>query len=135
MSAFHILKKSSIYETEPVGFLEQPWFFNMVIETETTEAPHQLLQYCQSIELNMGRTREIPKGPRTLDIDILFYNGLMIHDADLIIPHPEIPNRRFVLEPMEEIAPEFIHPAMKISIAELLKQCRDRSIVRKMPGK
>ena len=128
---FVVIKRSSIYETEPVDFLEQPWFLNMVIEIQASESPEDLLQYCQNIERKLGRTREIPKGPRTIDLDILFYNGLIIQEQDLIIPHPEIPNRRFVLEPMNEIAPGLIHPLLNLSIADLLVQCPDHSVVRK----
>jgi len=132
--AFDVRNKSSIYETEPVGYLDQSWFLNMVIEIESDDTPHQLLLYCQSVETKMGRIREIPKGPRTIDIDILFYDELVIQERNLIIPHPEIPNRRFVLEPLNEIAPAFIHPVMKVSIAELLRRCPDDSAVQKLPG-
>jgi 2-amino-4-hydroxy-6-hydroxymethyldihydropteridine diphosphokinase len=128
---FHIEKRSSVYETEPVDVLQQPWFLNMVIEIKTDESPRELLQHSQKIESEMGRTRNIPKGPRTIDIDILFYNDLVIAETDLIIPHPEIPYRRFVLEPLNEIAPTLIHPVLRSSVADLLKKCTDTSAVRK----
>ena len=128
---FISIKRSSIYETEPVDFLEQPWFLNMVIEIQASESPQKLLQYCQSIETKLCRTRDIPKGPRTIDLDILFYNEAVIQEPNLIIPHPEIPNRRFVLEPMNEIAHALIHPVLNLSIADLLVKCPDHSVVRK----
>lgn len=131
LSAFHVTQQSSIYESEPVGFLEQPWFLNVVIRIESKLTPRKLLRYCQSIEERLGRKREIPKGPRTIDIDILFYADLVVAEPDLTIPHPEIANRRFVLEPMNEIAPAFVHPVLKKTISELLAQCPDRSIVKK----
>jgi 2-amino-4-hydroxy-6-hydroxymethyldihydropteridine diphosphokinase len=128
---FRVLKKSSIYETEPVDFLEQPWFLNMVIEIEASKSPQELLQFCQNVESKLGRTRDLPKGPRTLDLDILFYDDLVIQEPNLIVPHPGIPNRRFVLEPMCEIAPALIHPVLNLSIADLLFRCPDHSVVRK----
>jgi len=130
-NAFDVRKRSSIYETEPVGFLEQPWFLNMTIEIQSVETPQQLLQFCQNIEAKMGRTRLILKGPRTIDIDILFYGDLIIQQPDLIIPHPEIPNRRFVLEPLNEIAPDLVHPALNKSVRELLVECADPSRVQR----
>jgi 2-amino-4-hydroxy-6-hydroxymethyldihydropteridine diphosphokinase len=126
---FTVTKKSSIYETEPVEFLEQPWFLNAVVRIETKFSPQELLAYCQSIEMKLGRKREIAKGPRTLDLDILFYADVVLNEPDLIIPHPAIAERRFVLEPMNEIAPDFIHPVLKISISELLANCPDSSTV------
>jgi len=131
-NSFLILKQSSVYETEPVGFLQQPWFYNMVIQIDTDRDPRALLQYCQQIELRLGRTREIFKGPRTIDIDILFYGDLTVQQPDLIIPHPEIPNRRFVLEPLNEIAPDLVHPGIDKRISELLLVCVDTSTVRKL---
>ena len=135
--SFSIIQRSSVYETEPVGFLEQPWFLNMVIQIESKLAPRELLEYCQSVEAKFGRKREIPKGPRTIDIDILFCGDLVIQESDLVIPHPEIANRRFVLEPMNEIAPDLVHPILKKTISELFHACPDPSIVRKQdpPGR
>jgi 2-amino-4-hydroxy-6-hydroxymethyldihydropteridine diphosphokinase len=130
--AFPAAGRSSIYETEPVGFLEQPWFLNMVIEAYWSETPRQLLQYCQKIELQMGRTRTVSKGPRTIDLDILFFGDQIIQEPDLVIPHPEISKRRFVLEPLSEIAPYLEHPLLKETIAELLAGCMDHSIVHRL---
>lgn len=123
---------SSIYETEPVDFVNQPWFLNQVIKVETSFDPMDLLQKCQSVENKLGRTREINKGPRTIDIDVLLYNDVVIHNDKLILPHPGIPQRRFVLIPLDEIAPDFQHPLLKCSIHELLLKSTDRSEVRRI---
>lgn len=101
-----ITKKSSIYETEPVGFKPQPDFLNMVIEIDSELTPSQLIIKLQEIEHKMGRVREIKNGPRIIDLDILLYNDLVIKHPNLIIPHPRLTQRRFVLEPLFEIAPE-----------------------------
>lgn len=101
-----ITKKSSIYETEPVGFKPQPDFLNMVIEIDTDLTPSQLIIKLQEIEHKMGRVREIKNGPRIIDLDILLYNDLVINHPDLTIPHPRLTERSFVLEPLFEIAPE-----------------------------
>ncbi len=120
---------SSIYETEPVGFLEQPWFLNQVICVDTALSPRELLIRCQQVESQIGRIREISKGPRTIDLDILFYHDLILQDQDLVIPHPAIQERRFVLEPMNEIAGDLIHPGFLRPISVLLHCCTDRSII------
>ncbi|MGH9857328.1 MAG: 2-amino-4-hydroxy-6-hydroxymethyldihydropteridine diphosphokinase [Acidobacteriota bacterium] len=130
---FSVLQKSSIYETEPVALLDQPWFLNAVIHIDTQLSPHGLLEFCQNLEKRMGRKRDIPKGPRTIDIDLLFYENLTVTDPPrLIIPHPEIAQRRFVLEPLNEIAAHFVHPVLKRRIAELLRDCEDDSVVGKL---
>ncbi len=123
---------SSCFETEPVGFLEQPWFLNQAIALETHLTPSGLLELCQEIELSRGRIRTFPNAPRTLDLDILFYGNVIVHLENLIIPHPRIPERRFVLEPMAEIAPDFVHPVLKKSIRSLLEACSDPSRVRRV---
>ena len=125
-----IVVVSSIYETEPVGYLQQPWFLNQVICVETEFSPKKLLDLCQHVESQMGRVREIPKGPRSMDLDILFYHDLILDNPGLQVPHPGIPDRRFVLVPMNEIAPDFIHPVFQRPISALLSSCTDRSIVK-----
>jgi 2-amino-4-hydroxy-6-hydroxymethyldihydropteridine diphosphokinase len=110
-----VIKTSSRFETEPVGFLDQPWFLNQAFELETRLAPSDLLVLCQNIELSCGRVRTFPNAPRTLDLDILLYGDVVVDQEDLTIPHPRLPERKFALEPLAEIAPDFIHPVLKES--------------------
>ncbi len=121
---------SSLFETEPVGFREQPWFLNAVIEVETRLAPAALLGTCQAIESASGRIRTFRNAPRTLDLDILLYGNLMMSDPGLEIPHPRMAERRFVLEPLAQIAPALVHPVLKKTIRSLLEACPDSSAVR-----
>jgi 2-amino-4-hydroxy-6-hydroxymethyldihydropteridine diphosphokinase len=121
---------SSCYETEPVGFLDQPWFLNQVIEFETGLDPLELLSFCNGIEASRGRIRTFPNAPRILDLDILLYAELVISWERLIIPHPRMTERRFVLKPLAEIAPDLVHPVLKKSMRSLLHDCRDLSVVR-----
>ena len=120
-----VVKKSSIYETAAWGLTDQPSFLNQVLLCTTQLTAGQILQTILLIEGQMGRKRFEKMGPRIIDIDILFYNDGVIDLPDLKVPHPEIINRRFVLEPLQEIAPDYIHPALKRSIAELLSACTD----------
>jgi 2-amino-4-hydroxy-6-hydroxymethyldihydropteridine diphosphokinase len=129
-AAVHVLRQSSIYETEPVDFLAQDWFLNSVLEAETSLSPQQFLSLLREIERTHGRSTLIPKGPRTLDIDILFYGSEIIRAAELEIPHPRLCNRRFVLIPLAELAPALIHPVLHTTVAELLAATPDRSQVR-----
>lgn len=114
-----ILYQSSIIETEPVGNVNQPDFLNCVVEINTKLHPLQLLNYLLQIENEMGRVREEKWGPRIIDLDILFFNNEIIQTPDLTIPHPEILNRKFILDLMEEIAPDFVHPIENQTIKEL----------------
>ena len=123
---------SSLYETEPVDYMNQPWFINQVVEVKTDLNPMELLSLCQNVENKLGRTRTISKGPRTIDIDLLFYNDAIIESHLLTLPHPGIPHRRFVLIPLDEIASNFVHPVLKRSVSELLKSTMDRSEVRRI---
>lgn len=125
-----ITKKSSCFETEPVGFREQPWFLNMAIEAETVLPALQLLDICQGIELALGRTRSFPGAPRVLDLDILFYASCIIETERLVIPHPRAAERRFALQPLAQIAPAYVHPVLRQTIGSLLASCRDTSVVR-----
>lgn len=124
------VKISSMYESEPVGNKYQPWFLNCCAEIETTKTPEEVLGLCQEIENLFGRERLQKWAARTLDIDILFYGSLILDMPNLKIPHSEARKRRFVLMPLAEIAPDFVDPAEKKSIKELLRECADRAIVR-----
>jgi 2-amino-4-hydroxy-6-hydroxymethyldihydropteridine diphosphokinase len=114
-----VVAVSSFYETEPVEFTAQPWFLNCAVELDTEKMPKQLLAAILEIEKEMGRRRTQKKGPRTLDIDILLFGNSIIKTKGLTIPHPAIHERRFVLEPLAEIAPEARHPVFKRSVREL----------------
>ena len=120
---------SSFYKTEPVGIENQDYFINAVIEIKTELSPRTLLQTLQNIENDMGRLRDVKGGPRIIDLDVLFYGQNEISERDLIIPHPEIHRRRFVLEPLCEIASYFIHPSFGVSIRGLKDRLSDNKIV------
>lgn len=119
----HILRRSSVYETEPQDVREQPWFLNMAAECETRLFPLQLLRTIQKVERGLGRMRgagSVPKGPRTIDIDILLFGDIRLETPALTIPHPRMLERRFMLEPLLEIAPELLHPVSKEPVARSL---------------
>ena len=122
------VRASSIYETEPRDVPNQPWFLNQVIEIETDLLPRRLLSRIQKIEREMGRKRIVAKGPRLIDIDILFFAEAAVHTPDLEIPHPRIAERRFVLEPLAELAPDFRHPATRETIREMLTRVANQSV-------
>lgn len=127
----HIIDLSGIYETAPWGFEADNNFLNIVIEIITDLTPHEALSKCIEIESKLGRNRSSEKGyaSRTIDIDILFYQSVIVNESDLIIPHPLLHERRFVLEPLKQIDPDFLHPVFGLTIAELLEQCTDTSLV------
>jgi len=119
-------KQSSVYETEPWGFVHPNKFLNQVICMHTILEPRNLLVEIKKIEVSLGRTKSDKRyGERCIDIDILFYDNLVMQTVDLVIPHPEIPNRRFVLEPLTEIKPSLIHPVYKMTAEQLLAACTD----------
>lgn len=125
-------RQSSLYETAPWGLKEQGSFINKAIALETGLAPVPLLDTLKKIEKQMGRTNTVQWGPRIIDIDILFYGNETIQLPQLTIPHPFISQRRFTLEPLNEIAPGFIHPVLKKTISELLHECPDNGVVKKL---
>jgi 2-amino-4-hydroxy-6-hydroxymethyldihydropteridine diphosphokinase len=125
-----ILRRSSTYETEPVDFLEQPWFLNCVMEGKTNLPPRALLGKLQGIEQQLGSRKLVPRGPRIIDLDVLFYGSQVIREPGIEIPHPRLAQRRFVLVPLVEIAPQLRHPLMGKTADELLAETPDRSVVR-----
>src|SRR5678815_4948107 len=128
-----VKRRSSIWETAPRDVLDQPWFLNQVIEVETDLFPRQLFQHIQRIEREMGRLKRIPKGPRPIDLDILLYGNAVVKSPDLEIPHPRMTERRFVLAPLAELAPDLRHPVVKRTIRELLADVAGQSATRNDP--
>ncbi|MBI2485654.1 MAG: 2-amino-4-hydroxy-6-hydroxymethyldihydropteridine diphosphokinase [Deltaproteobacteria bacterium] len=127
-----VLALSSIYETEPVGKEDQPYFINCVVKIETELSPSDLLASLQSVEDRLGRRVEERWGPRVIDLDIIFYNHLVIETEELTIPHPRAHLRRFVLLPLSEIAPQLVHPFLNVSISKLLEALKDKKLVVKV---
>jgi 2-amino-4-hydroxy-6-hydroxymethyldihydropteridine diphosphokinase len=121
-----ILRVSEVYETAPRDVPAQPWFLNQVIEAESALLPRQLLSRLQKIERDMGRKRTVAKGPRIIDIDIVLFGESVISMPDLEIPHPRMMERRFVLEPLAELAPELRHPILNRSVREMLAKVADQ---------
>ncbi len=120
-----ILQASSLYLTEPVDYPDQPWFLNQALLVRTRLSPHRLLARCLEVEEALGRQRRLPKGPRTLDVDILLYADRILSDPGLTIPHPRFHLRRFALTAAAEVAAEWKHPRLGLSLAGLLERCRD----------
>ena len=122
-----VLASSSIYETEPVGYKDQEWFANAVLKIETNLSPQALLNECMRIEKQLGRNRASEKrwGPRTIDLDILFYDDKIISEESLQIPHPRMHKRAYALVPLLELDPDFIHPVIKKSVFEIHNGLKD----------
>ncbi|MBI2856240.1 MAG: 2-amino-4-hydroxy-6-hydroxymethyldihydropteridine diphosphokinase [Chloroflexi bacterium] len=120
---------SSVYETEPWGFANQPLFLNLVCAVETRMAPHVLLELCQEVESRLGRTPTFRYGPRTIDVDILLYGDCVMDTPRLQVPHPRMAQRAFVLVPLAEIAPDLVHPMLKRSVMELLADVEGKDMV------
>jgi 2-amino-4-hydroxy-6-hydroxymethyldihydropteridine diphosphokinase len=125
-----LTRASSLYETEPRELLDQPWFLNQVVEAETTLFPRQLLARLLKIEQQLGRKRLAPNGPRIIDLDILLFGNMVIHGPGLEIPHPRMTERRFVLEPLAELAPGICHPRSGRGVREMLAQVMDQPVRR-----
>ena len=125
----HVRKVSSFYETEPVDYLDQPWFLNCVVEGATDSQPIDLLHALRAIESQLGSKKTFAKGPRLLDIDILLFGELSLDNPELQIPHPRMLERKFVLAPLAEIAPQLQHPSWPATASELLARSTDTSIV------
>jgi 2-amino-4-hydroxy-6-hydroxymethyldihydropteridine diphosphokinase len=128
----NIVAVSSFYETEPVEVTRQPWFLNCAIAIDTEKSATELLQAFLAIEREMGRQRTQEKGPRNIDIDILLFEDNVVEEKGLKIPHPGLAARRFVLEPLAEIAPELMHPVLKKKVRELLAALPAGQAVRKL---
>lgn len=131
-SVGHVVSISSFYETEPVEFIDQPSFLNCAVALETTLTPEGLMAAILEIEKKMGRARTHPKGPRVIDIDILLFGNQIVSTLQLTVPHPAMDRRRFVLQPLAEIAPEALHPALRKTVRELLDQLPAGQTVRRI---
>ena len=127
-----ILRRSSVYETEPLGYLDQDWFLNSVVQGETELSSVELLRRLRAIEEQMGSKKAFANGPRLIDLDILLYGDETISQNELQVPHPRMLQRRFVLVPLAEIAPQLQHPGWSGTAQEMLAQTTDRSAVRKV---
>jgi len=127
-----IMKVSSLYETQPVDFPSQPWFYNQLVEVRAKATPESLLGVVKKIEQKMGRKRRQKKGPRIIDIDIILAEGTIIQKKELSIPHPRMEKRNFVLLPFIEISPDTVHPVLNEDMKTLWKKSDDRSTVKQI---
>jgi 2-amino-4-hydroxy-6-hydroxymethyldihydropteridine diphosphokinase len=131
-SIARVISVSSFYETEPMEVTNQPWFLNCAVKAETTKVPKQFMAAVLEMEREMGRLRTMKKGPRTIDIDILLFGDAVVDSPEVTIPHPAMHERRFVLEPLAEIAPEARHPVFKKTVSEMLDALPGGQTVRKV---
>jgi 2-amino-4-hydroxy-6-hydroxymethyldihydropteridine diphosphokinase len=124
----NVKRASSVFETEPWGYADQPWFLNQVLEAETEFSPEELLQYLKKLERDLGRTPSFHYGPRLIDIDVLFYDDLVLETPQLEIPHPQVAERSFVLVPLADLAPDLCHPVLGVTMHELLEKVGSRGV-------
>ena len=129
---FEVKNRSGVYEAEPIGYIYDDWFYNAIVEIETDKDPELLLKTLHSIEDQFGRIRSMNK--ITLDLDLLFYGNQIVERFDLQVPHIKIPNRKFVLKPMAEIAPDYVHPITNKTIKDMLKEVNVDKEVKKLRG-
>lgn len=130
LDTFRIVRFSRIYETEPVDLIDQPWFLNQVVEINTEWAPETLLEWARSLEARAGRQREVPKGPRTLDVDLLLYADRIQEGPELSLPHPRLEMRRHVLVPLMDLDPQRVLPGSRRTIQEALERVADKAQVK-----
>ncbi|RMG72966.1 MAG: 2-amino-4-hydroxy-6-hydroxymethyldihydropteridine diphosphokinase [Nitrospirae bacterium] len=133
-NGIEVIKVSPVYETEPWGVKEQPPFLNLAIHCRTSLPPEELLRRLKDIEKQLGRESTYHWGPRTIDLDILFYGDRIVNQKELVIPHPHIAQRLFVLKPLSDIAPFLIHPVLNRTILELLQEFKDKQAIHQVEG-
>jgi len=124
---------SSVYETEPVGYRDQPWFYNAVVACRGSLTPGELLRWLLDIEASMGRRRGPKDGPRLIDLDLIYFGNQVIDEPDLVVPHPRMHQRAFVLRPLAELAPEVKHPVLGLTAARMLEGLENPETVRRLP--
>jgi 2-amino-4-hydroxy-6-hydroxymethyldihydropteridine diphosphokinase len=125
-----VLASSPVYETAPWGVVEQPVFLNMAVRAKTRLSPQDVLHFLKALEVRLGREPSIRWGPRRIDLDLLFYDTLVLDTPELVLPHPRLQERAFVLVPLSDLAPEFVHPQLGRSVQELLDSIGEEGIVR-----
>jgi len=121
---------SSLYHTEPIGVIDQDWFYNAVIEVKTEIDPFEMLNTLQAIEQKLKKDKQYRWGPRRIDLDLLDFKNLIVHSDRLILPHPLMSSRKFVLVPLSEVAPCYVHPVLSVTVWNMLRHCPDSQVIR-----